>query len=121
MWVPRRHARMATIHITRMRARLMATTVRSGFREACSLAPVPGITVGTVATATDAARIMVAADGLAADTIGRAPMHTVAEQAMRVVELGTPAAGLATPAVDMRAVRAAAASMVVADVGECLE
>ena len=78
MWVPRRHARMATIHITRMRARLMATMVRSGFREACSLAPVPGITVGTVATATDAARIMVAADGLAADTIGRAPMHTVA-------------------------------------------
>jgi hypothetical protein len=113
--VPRRHARMATIRIIRMRARLMATMVRNGFREACSLAPVPGITAGTVATATDTARIMVVADGLGADTIGRAPMHIVAEQAMRVAELAMPAVAFPT------ARAAAAAPMVVADVAEWFE
>jgi len=59
------------------------------------------------------AHIMVAADGMVAATIGRAPMHIMAELAMRVVELATPAVALPAEPV--------AASMVVADVAEWFE
>lgn len=116
MWVPHRHALMATIHITRTRARLMATTARNGLREACSLALVPGITAGTVRTVTtDMARTATVADTMAEDimaedTTGRVPTRTEADLAM-------PAAELATPVVALH-VAEGAAFMVVVDVAE---
>src|ERR1700688_1565278 len=113
MWVPHRPALMATIHITRTRARLMATTARNGLREACSLAPVPGITAGTVRTVTtDMARMATVVDTMAADTTGRVPMHTVVELAMPVVALRAERWAASMVVVDMRAERWAASTAV---------
>jgi hypothetical protein len=111
MWVPHRHALMATIHITRTRARLMATTARNGLREACSLVLVPGITAGMVRTVTtDMARMATVVDIMAADTTGRVPTRTEADLAMPVAELATPVVALH--------VAEGAAFMVVVDVAE---
>src|SRR5579872_2781138 len=107
MWVPRRHAPMATTPIIRTHARRMVITVRNGLWEACSLARVPGTTAGTAPTViTDMVltATTVVADGMVAATTGRAPMHIAAELDTRVVGL--------------RAEGRAVASMVVVDVAK---